>query len=125
MQLRLARAILSAELDAASRKYDAAVATLEAARAVEADSLEYDEPEEWIVPVRQVLGAILLDAGRNAGAEAAFRGELTAHPENGWSLYGLYRALDGQGKRAEADAVMARFRKAFARADVAIRSSRY
>jgi hypothetical protein len=125
MQLRLAHGILSAEIDAAAKKYDAAVQTLQATRLIEADSLEYDEPEEWIVPVRQVLGAILLDAGRPAEAEAAFRGELGAHAENGWSLYGLYRALDAQGKKADADAVLARFRKAFARADVSIRSSRF
>lgn len=125
MQLKLARAILSAEIDAGAKRYDAAVLILEGARPIEADSLEYDEPEEWILPLRQVLGAILLDAGRPADAEAAYRGELAAHAENGWSLYGLYRALDAQGKRAEADAVLARFRKAFARADVAIRSSRY
>jgi tetratricopeptide (TPR) repeat protein len=125
VQLRLARAILSAEIDAAAKKYDAAVQTLERARIVESDSLEYDEPEEWIVPVRQVLGAILLDAGRAADAEVAYRGELTAHPENGWSLYGLHRALDAQGKKAEADAALARFRKAFARADISIRSSRF
>jgi tetratricopeptide (TPR) repeat protein len=125
MQLLLARGILSAEIDAAAKKYNAAVQTLERARLIESDSLEYDEPEEWILPVRQVLGAILLDAGRSADAEAAYRGELATHPENGWSLFGLYRALEAQGKRADADAVLARFRKAFARADVSIRSSRF
>jgi hypothetical protein len=124
-QLRLARAVLSAEIDADAKKIDDAVRTLEAARTVEADSLEYDEPEEWIVPLRQVMGAILIDAGRHAEAEVAYRGELVAHPENGWSLLGLARALEGQGRKAEADAVTARFRTAFSRADVAIRASRF
>jgi tetratricopeptide (TPR) repeat protein len=124
-QLRLARAVLSAELDAAAKKYDDAVRTLEAARAVETDSLAYDEPEDWIIPLRQVLGAIQLEAGRAAEAEAAYRGELLAHPENGWSLFGLHRALAAQGQQRESEAVLERFRKAFARADIAIRGSRF
>ncbi|HUF50688.1 MAG TPA: hypothetical protein VMN60_07645 [Longimicrobiales bacterium] len=122
--LQLAQAILSAEIDASDRKYDDAVRTLEHARSIETDSLAYDEPEEWIVPLRQVLGAILLDAGRFADAEAAYRGELETHPHNGWSLYGLYRALDAQ-QQPEAAAVLERFRAAWQRADVHIRSSRF
>lgn len=123
--LGLARAILAAEIDAADGRTDAAVATLQAARTIETDSLAYDEPEDWILPLRQVLGAILLEAGRPADAEAAYRGELEAHPENGWSLYGLARALEDQGRHDEAAAVMQRFRQAWARADVAIRGSRF
>jgi tetratricopeptide (TPR) repeat protein len=124
-QLRLARAVLAAELDAHEKKYDDAIRTLQQARAIESDSLVYDEPEEWIIPLRQVMGAIMLDANRAGEAEAAYKGELEAHPENGWSLFGLYRALDAQGKKGEAEAVMTRFRKAFARADIAIRTSRF
>jgi tetratricopeptide (TPR) repeat protein len=123
--LKLAHAILSAELDADAGDYDAAIATLERASAIEADSLANTEPEEWILPVRQVLGAILLDAGRPAEAEAAYRGDLEAHPENGWSLYGLHLALLEQGKSEEGAAALARYRRAWARADVGLRSSRF
>ena len=122
--LRLAQAILSAEIDAAAKKYDDAVRTLEHARSIETDSLAYDEPEEWIVPLRQVQGAILLEAGRAVDAEAAYRGELETHPDNGWSLYGLYLALDAQ-KKSEAARVLEQFRAAWQRADVHIRASRY
>ena len=122
--LQIARAILSAELDAHEKQYDDAVRTLQNARTIETDSLSYDEPEEWIVPLRQVLGAILLEAGRYSDAEAAYRGELETHPNNGWSLYGLYLALDAQ-KKPEAAQALAQFRVAWQRADVFIRSSRF
>jgi hypothetical protein len=123
--LGLAEAILSAEIDAANGDYDVAIRTLEAARTIETDSLQYDEPEDWIVPLRQVLGAILLDAGRAGDAERAYRGELEAHPANGWSLLGLAQALEAQHRPDEAAAVMERFRRAWSRADVHIRASRF
>jgi tetratricopeptide (TPR) repeat protein len=125
MLLMTARAILSAEIDAHAGNHDAAVATLAQARAIEADSVAYVEPEDWIVPVRQVLGAVLLDAGRPAEAESAYRGELETHPENGWSLYGLHLALTAQGKSEEAAEALTRFRRAWARADVGLRGSRF
>jgi tetratricopeptide (TPR) repeat protein len=121
MLLATARAILSAEIDADDGNHDAAVRTLEHARAIEADSIAYTEPEEWIVPVRQVLGAVLLDAGRPGEAESEYRGELETHPENGWSLYGLHLALTAQGKSEEAAEVLTRFQRAWARADVGLR----
>jgi hypothetical protein len=123
--LGLARAILSAEIDAATGRHDDAIATLRHARTIETDSLQYDEPEDWILPLRQVLGAILLEAGRAAEAEAEYHGELEAHPENGWSLLGLSLALDAQGRAAEAAAVRERFRHAWQRADTHIRGSRF
>lgn len=123
--LRLARAVLAAEIDAASQDYGTAVRTLEQARVVETDSVGYSEPEDWILPLRQVLGAILLEAGRTAEAEMAYRGELDAHPGNGWSLYGLQLALAAQGRADEAAAALDRFRRAWARADVQIRASRF
>jgi tetratricopeptide (TPR) repeat protein len=123
--LTMGRAILAAEIDADAGNFDAAIRTLQRAHAIEADSLAYSEPEEWIVPVRQVLGGILLDAGRPTEAESAFRSELQAHPENGWSLYGLHLALRDQGKTEEAADVLARYRRAWARADVGLRGSRF
>jgi tetratricopeptide (TPR) repeat protein len=125
MLLEIAYGILAAELAADAGNYDEAIGALERARAIEADSLAYAEPEDWIVPVRQVLGGILLDAGRPASAEAAYRGELEAHPENGWSLYGLHLALRAQGKNEEAAATLALFQRAWARADVGLRGSRF
>ena len=123
--LRLARAILAAEIDVAGQDFDSAVRTIELARVIETDSIGYNEPEDWILPLRQVLGAMLLDAGRAPEAEIAYRGELEVHPENSWSLYGLHLALSAQGKTDEAAEALARFHRAWERADVQISSSRF
>jgi tetratricopeptide (TPR) repeat protein len=69
--------------------------------AVEADDkLNYDEPPNWPWPTREMLGAALLKAGRNAEAEATFREDLIRNPHNPRSLYGLAQALRAQKKSA-------------------------
>jgi predicted Zn-dependent protease len=87
------------------------------------DELPYDEPPGWHMPVRQSLGALLLEAGRPADAEAVYREELRRNPENGWSLFGLSKALLEQGRDEEAAAVNARFREAWAHADIELSAS--
>lgn len=62
---------------------------------------------------------------RFAEAEQVYRDDLARLPENGWSLFGLAQSLRAQGKSAEAGAVDERFRLAWARADVALTSSRF
>ena len=57
------------------------------------DQLPYTEPPAWWRPARHVLGAVLLDAGRPAEAEAVYREDLRRNPENGWALLGLSRSL--------------------------------
>ena len=42
--------------------------------------IPYDEPPGWHAPVRQSLGAVLLQAGRAADAEAVYREELRRNP---------------------------------------------
>ena len=56
-------------------------------------------------------------------AERVYRDDLECHPENGWSLFGLVRSLEFQGKADEARRVRARFEKASADADVKLSSS--
>jgi tetratricopeptide (TPR) repeat protein len=85
----------------------------------------YFEPPKWYYPVRHSLGAVLLKAGKNAEAEQAYREDLKRFPENGWALFGLAQALKAQGKDAEAARVDARFRKAWADADVTLVASRF
>src|SRR5690606_25057539 len=82
------------------------------------DGLTYDEPPPWNQPVREVLGSILLEAGRYAEAEAAFRDDLRWYRESGWSLAGLEKALRKQGRTAEAKAVAARLASTWQHADV-------
>jgi tetratricopeptide (TPR) repeat protein len=122
--LGIARAILSGEIAASENRWDDAVRMLREALPLE-DSLAYDEPEPWITPLRHVLGAVLLDAGRSAEAERVYRDELIDHPANGWSLFGLERALHAQGRRDEAAEVRTRFDRAWTRADVWLRGSRF
>jgi hypothetical protein len=68
---------------------------------------------------------VLLDARRSAEAERVYRDELIDHPANGWSLFGLERALHAQGRRDEAAEVRTRFDRAWVRADVWLRGSRF
>ena len=119
--LAIAAEVLAGHIAAAQRDVPRAVAHLRQAVRLE-DALTYGEPPEWSVPVRQELGVLLLASGRAAEAEEAFRQDLKRFPENGWSLSGLERALRSQGRTAEADDAAARFRRAWATADVSARS---
>ncbi len=122
--MRIAHGILAGEMAAADGDFDAAMEHLELA--VEAaDHLQYSEPERWAIPPRQVLGALLLQAGRPAEAQKRFEEELAKHPENGWSLYGLAESLRAQAREEEAAEMDERFRQAWARSDVFLTSSRF
>ena len=59
--------------------------------------------------LRLHVATLLLDAGRPAESEQAFRADLVRFPENGWSLRGLADALRDQGQTAESKATRARF----------------
>ena len=78
----------------------------------------YNEPEDWHYPVRQILGAVQIAAGKPADAERSFRDELTRHHENGWSLFGLQQSLAAQERTTEAAAVGQRLTTAWANADI-------
>ena len=119
---RIAERTVTAELAAARGGYDEAVAALEEAVAIEG-GIPYDEPPGWHAPVRQTLGAILLQAGRNAEAEAVYREELRRNPGNGWSMFGLAKSLEAQ-RKPDAAAAMDAFTAAWAQSDVVLRSSR-
>ena len=122
--LQIAHGILAGEIAAAGGDVAGAIRHLKEAIASE-DGLEYSEPEIWPIPARQVLGAILLEAGLPEEAQQIYEEELEDHTENGWSLFGLARSLEAQGKDEEAAAVEERFRTAWSRADVLLHSSRF
>src|SRR5262245_9421990 len=121
--LALAEGHLAAEIAAARGQTDEAAAVLEAAIELQ-DGMQYTEPPRWWMPLRQALGAVLLDAGRAEAAEAVYREDLRRVPRNGWSLYGLARSLAARGQEGEAAAVETGFHNAWARADVKLSSSR-
>ncbi|MCY2959183.1 MAG: tetratricopeptide repeat protein [Planctomycetota bacterium] len=117
--LRIPRLVLAGEIAFAAGRRDEGIGNLAEAAEIDA-SLVYDEPPDWMMPVRHPYGAMLLEAGRWNEAERAFREDLKLFPENGWSLFGLERALREQGRAKEADGVAARFARAWSRADVEI-----
>jgi tetratricopeptide (TPR) repeat protein len=87
------------------------------------DMLRYAEPPDWIHPVRHALGALLLRENRIAEAEQLYREDLARLPNNGWSLYGLSRCLQLQGKADLAQEFQTRFQQVWNEADVTITSS--
>lgn len=122
--MRIADEVLAGEIAARRGDHEQAVSRLTAAIKLE-DALRYYEPPLWHYPVRHSLGAVLLEAGRPAEAERIYREDLAQHPENGWALFGLAQSLKKQNKTDEAAAVEERFKKAWARADVTLTSSRF
>jgi hypothetical protein len=66
------------------------------------DLLIYNEPRDWIIPVRQYLGVVQLKTKNYPGAEKSFRDDLVINPLNGWSLRGLASVLHAVGKEKEA-----------------------
>src|SRR5262252_2713776 len=122
--MSIAQEVLAGNIDTAKKNYDSAVAHLERAVRLE-DALVYTEPAEFHYPPRQALGAVLLEAGRPAEAETVYWEDLRRNKENGWSLFGLMQALKAQGKNDDAALIEARFKKAWAKADVTLSSSRF
>jgi tetratricopeptide (TPR) repeat protein len=122
--LQMAANVLAGEMAAKVGDFASAERLLRAAIA-EQDTHWFTEPPPWYFPVRQSLGAVLLQAGRSADAEVVYREDLRRNPGNGWSLFGLSQSLKAQGKTAEATQADADFRKAWAAADVTLTSSRF
>jgi len=123
--LTMAASLVEGELFAAKGKYDAAVASLDKAVRLE-DSLTYNEPPDWPMPSRHVLGAVLLEAGRADEAEVVYWADLARNTENGFALFGLWKALEAQPEHeGEAASVKARFEKTWAAADHQPTTSRY
>jgi tetratricopeptide (TPR) repeat protein len=117
----VAAKVLEGEILYRAGEEEAAFAALREAVRLE-DALRYDEPPDWIQPSRHPLGAALLKSGRHVEAEAVFRADLAKLPGNGWALFGLARALRGQGKEAEAAEIEAAFAEAWKGADITIDS---
>jgi tetratricopeptide (TPR) repeat protein len=120
--LKVAERVLVGELAARRGRYDESIDALNEALRLEA-ALPYSEPPFWLQPVRHNLGAVLLLASRPSDAESVYREDLRRNPENGWALQGLVQSLRAQKKDAGPEE--ARFRAAWARADVALEGSRF
>jgi tetratricopeptide (TPR) repeat protein len=82
------------------------------------DRVGYNEPPDWDLPVREVLGGILLLSGQPVESEKVFRAEIEKHPRNGRALFGLAESLRQQGQTSSAQMVQREFENAWANADV-------
>ncbi|MCH7766241.1 MAG: hypothetical protein IH916_06755 [Acidobacteria bacterium] len=122
--IKIAAEVLAGRLAAKRGETEKAIAHLHRAVLLE-DALVYTEPADWHYPVRQSLGAVLLQAGRAAEAETVYWEDLRRNPENGWSLFGLMKSLEAQGKTEQAEEIEQRFRKAWDRANVTLTASRF
>ena len=129
--LNVAEEMLNGELEYRKGNYEAAYDHLR--KSVELDdALPYDEPWGWMQPARHALGALLLEQGHVEEAEAVYRSDLgidgklsraCQHPENVWSLHGLYECLTRRGEKVESALVKPRLDLAVARAEVPIKAS--
>jgi tetratricopeptide (TPR) repeat protein len=122
--LSIAPAVLAGDIAARRKEYDVAIAHFERAVRLE-DALTYTEPPDWHAPVRHWLGEALLAAGRPGEAEVVYWEDLRRNRENGWGLFGLHQALVAQKKDEDAALVLARFKKAWAQADVKLSATRF
>lgn len=121
--LAIVTPMLDGEILVREGQLEAGLARLRSAVQAE-DQLRYDEPPNWLIPMRHSLGAALMAHRRYAEAEQVYRADLARVPGNGWSLFGLGEALmQQQNKAGEAAVVRAQFKKTWDKADITITSS--
>ncbi len=114
--LSLARLVLDARL-AWARDARAESLGLWMKAVAAADRVAYDEPPVWFYPIRESLGAVLVETGRPADAERVFREDLIRHPRNPRSLFGLHESLLKQGRTTDAAWIKATFDEVWRHAD--------
>ena len=113
--LKIAECVLEARISGLS-KIDQKVAVELLRKGVEIeDSLAYDEPPAWFLPVRETLGGALMKQGDFAAAEQVFRDDLLRNRHNGRSLFGLMESLKAQ--RRDYSKAQTEFEKAWQSAD--------
>ena len=122
--LGVAIPIVEARIAVSERRTEEALALLHKAVAAE-DRLAYNEPQDWFFPVRHLLGAQLMQAGKPREAEIVYREDLQRNPANGWALYGLGASLKAQGKTAAATEVARQFKSVWSHADIKLAASAF
>ena len=122
--LHIALLTLDARIASASNDQPRRLASLSQAVQAE-DALSYDEPADWLQPVRPLFGRALLENHDPVGAERVYREDLRRRPGNGWSLQGLSLALAAQGKTAEAASTGRDFDKVWLGSDTKLAASAF
>ncbi|MDA9764464.1 tetratricopeptide repeat protein [Opitutales bacterium] len=114
--LEVSEFFIAGEIALQKGNWEAASEWLEKAAAVEA-TLSYGEPPQYLQPSLHTLGAVYMKAGQFKKAESTYRKDLDKWKGNGWSLFGLSRALQAQGKTDEANKALADYSECWINAD--------
>lgn len=129
--LEIASEMLRGEIEYRKENYDTAFRHLRRSVRLD-DALPYDEPWGWMQPARHALGALLFEQGHIAEAEQVYREDLglagqlsrpTIHPDNVWSLKGLFDCLSARNEKSEIKLIKQQLDFALARADQAVGAS--
>jgi tetratricopeptide (TPR) repeat protein len=120
--LTLAANGLLGELREAQGDLDGAIKAFTTAVALEDDN-SYIEPPDWPQSMRLYLGAALLEAKREEEAEVVYRKDLEWNQQSGWSTFGLYQAIQAQGRTEEANLVARQFKSFWRNADTELKRS--
>ena len=129
--LAIAKSMLAGEISYREGQFENAFSCLRNAITLE-DNLPYDEPWGWMQPTRHALGALLVEQGQLRAAEQIYREDLglatglsraSIHPNNIWSLKGLYDCLNARNETVEIKHVKANLDLAQARADHIVKAS--
>lgn len=115
-QLEVARTELEGYIAVKSGKGGRGLEIMRKAAQLEG-ALIYTEPPSYPRPVQELLGKSLLAARDFKGAEAVYREALAKERKSGRALWGIASALDGQGKKAEAEKAWREFATAWTTAD--------
>jgi tetratricopeptide (TPR) repeat protein len=113
----IASKLLSGTIAMKEKKISDAIIDFAEATYVE-QNMVYDEPRDWLLSPKHFLGSAYLADGDGFNAEKTFKADLKTNNENGWALYGLYKALSLQNKPGETASVLTRYKKAFSNMDV-------
>ena len=113
----VAENLLKGSIALAERKLDESIVAYQKAVSME-ENMVYNEPRDWMLNPKHYLGNAFLRAEKFNEAKDTFEKDLRVNNENGWALFGLYQVLMSQGRRNDAEKMLARFKKAFAKADI-------
>jgi tetratricopeptide (TPR) repeat protein len=87
-------------------------------RATEEDkALGYAEPPTYSRPPLEVLGEVLINAGKFSEAREAYSKDLEMRPKSGFALYGIALAWEKEGNHEQATKAYSEFLKSWAFAD--------
>ena len=101
-QVEAQRLAAAATLAQAEGRHDEAVRELRAAADLEDSAEKHPVTPGSIVPLRELLGDLLLEDRQPAAALAEYKRSLASAPNRYRSLYGAAKAADGAGDRAAA-----------------------